>query len=124
MRYNEEKLQTACIKWFDLAHPELRLLLHHSPNGGARTAYEGMAFKRMGTRAGFPDLILLKPVGNCPFLCVEMKSGKGRQTDTQREYQKAVESVGARYVVCRDVAEFISAIGDYLYMQENHGITL
>lgn len=114
MRYSEERLQEWCVKWFDLAHPELRLLLHHSPNGGARTAYEGKAFKRMGTRAGFPDLVLLLPRGGHPYLCVEMKSDKGRQSDTQKEYQRAVEQAGALYVICKSFDEFKTIIDNYL----------
>lgn len=114
MRYREEKLQEACVRWFDLAHGEFRLLLHHSPNGGARTAYEGAAFKRMGTRAGFPDLILLVPRGGCPFLSIEMKTDKGRQSETQKAYQGAVESVGARYAICRSFDEFKEVIESYL----------
>lgn len=114
MKYREEKLQESCVRWFDLAHPEYRLLLHHSPNGGVRTTYEGAAFKRMGTRAGFPDLVLLVPRGGCPFLCIEMKQGRGRQTESQQEYQRAVESAGAKYVVCRSFDEFKENIENYL----------
>lgn len=114
MRYKEESLQTWCVKWFDMQYPQYRLLLHHSPNGGARTPYEGMTFKRMGTRAGFPDLVLLMPRGGYSFLCIEMKQGKGRQSESQKEYQRAVESVGAKYVVCHSFDEFKVIIDNYL----------
>lgn len=114
MRYKEEQLQIECVRWFSLQYPEYAILLHHSPNGGYKTAFEGMAFKRMGTRAGFPDLILLLPRGTRPFLCIEFKSGKGQQTDNQRAYQQAVESVGAVYAVCRSFDDFISTIENYL----------
>lgn len=114
MRYKEEQLQIACVRWFGLQYPEYAFLLHHSPNGGYKTAFEGMAFKRMGTRAGFPDLILLLPRGTRPFLCIEFKSGKGRQTAYQQAYQQAVESVGAEYVVCRSFDAFKTTIEKYL----------
>lgn len=114
MRYTEERTQTECVRWFDLAYPEYRLLLHHSPNGGYRTAYEALAFKRMGTRAGFPDFIFLLPRGGCFFLAIEMKSAKGRQTDTQREYQRIIESVGGKYAVVRTFDEFRETIENYI----------
>ena len=114
MRYREESLQTNCVRWFGLQYPEHALLLHHSPNGGYKTAYEGAAFKRMGTRAGFPDLILLLPKGEHPFLCIEFKTEQGRQSESQRAYQQAVESVGARYEVVRTAEEFIKVINEYL----------
>ncbi len=112
--YNEERLQTWCVRWFDAQYPQLSMLLHHSPNGGARTPYEGKAFKWMGTRAGFPDLILLVPRGSCPYLCIELKSDKGRQQPTQVCYQRAVEAVGARYAICRSFDEFMELINSYL----------
>ena len=114
MRYKEEQTQVACVRWFGLQYPEYALLLHHSPNGGYRTAYEGKAFKRMGTRAGFPDLILLLPRGKHPFLCIEFKTDKGRQTESQKAYQQAVESVGAVYAVCRSFDEFKTTIERYI----------
>ena len=114
MRYKEEQTQVACVRWFGLQYPEYALLLHHSPNGGYRTAYEGKAFKSMGTRAGFPDLIFLLPRGKHPFLCIEFKTDKGRQSESQKAYQQAVESVGAVYAVCRSFDEFKSTIENYL----------
>lgn len=114
MRYKEEQTQVACVRWFGLQYPEYALLLHHSPNGGYRTAYEGKAFKSMGTRAGFPDLIFLLPRGKHPFLCIEFKTDKGRQTESQKAYQSAVESVGAVYAVCRSFDEFKTTIENYL----------
>lgn len=114
MRYKEEQTQVACVQWFGLQYPEYALLLHHSPNGGYRTAYEGKAFKSMGTRAGFPDLIFLLPRGKYPFLCVEFKTDKGRQTESQKAYQQAVESVGAVYAVCRSFDDFKTTIERYL----------
>ena len=114
MRYKEEQTQVACVRWFGLQYPEYALLLHHSPNGGYRTAYEGKAFKSMGTRAGFPDLIFLLPRGKHPFLCVEFKTDKGRQTESQKAYQQAVESVGAVYAVCRSFDDFKTTIENYI----------
>ena len=114
MRYREESLQINCVRWFGMQYPERALQLHHSPNGGYKTAYEGAVFKRMGTRAGFPDLILLLPKGESPFLCIEFKTDKGRQSESQRAYQQAVESVGAVYAVCRSFDEFKTIIENYL----------
>lgn len=112
--HHEEDLQMSCVRWFELAHPDLARLLHHSPNGGRRDAREAGRFKAMGTRAGFPDLILLVPSHGHPYLCIEMKYGAGRQTERQREYQRAVEAQGAKYVVVRSAMEFAEIINNYL----------
>lgn len=114
MRHLEDSLQKACVQWFGLQYPEHALLLHHSPNGGFRNPVEAAKFKSMGTRAGFPDLILLLPSGGHPFLSVELKTKRGSQSDAQRRYQKAVEEVGGIYYVIRSVEEFIQLINQYI----------
>ena len=95
MRHIEEDIQMACVKWFDYTYPKLSKLLHHSPNGGKRNVREAARFKRMGVRAGFPDLILLYPVKMFNCLCIEMKSDKGTQTINQMEWAELVKRAGA-----------------------------
>lgn len=121
--HEEEDLQIACRKWFDLQWGEKTVngekigpLLHHSPNGGKRTVREAARFKAMGTRAGFPDLWLGVPVGDCPYLCLELKTLKkgSAQSTRQHDYERLVKAVGARYVVVRTLQEFITAVNDYL----------
>jgi hypothetical protein len=114
MRHLEDKLQKACVKWFDYAYPKYRLTLHHSPNGGKRNSIEAAKFKQMGVRAGFPDLILLIPNKFYPFCGVELKTKTGRQSENQKAYQKEFESIGAKYVVVRSLDEFIEVVTDYL----------
>ena len=114
MRHIEDKLHTACVRWFDYQYPHLRLRLHHSPNGGKRNLIEAARFKAMGVRAGFPDLILLVPKSQCPFLGIELKTFKGRQSEAQKAYQEEFGRMGARYVVIRSVEEFIKVVNDYI----------
>lgn len=119
----EEDLQKACCQWYDLQWGERRIngvkigrLLHHSPNGGKRSKKEAARFKAMGTRAGFPDFWLGIPVNGCPYLCVELKTlnkGSG-QSENQRDYERLVTAMGARYVVVRTLQEFINAVNNYL----------
>ena len=112
--HHEDSLQKACVAWFDYTHKALSPYLHHSPNGGLRNAAEAAKFKAMGVRAGFPDLVLLVPRGKCPFLAIELKYGRNGQSERQKAYQKALEAVGARYVVCKSLEEFQKIINEYL----------
>ena len=119
MRHNEEKLQEVCVKWWDLtfnSQPKIQVLLHHSPNGGFRNPREAARFKRMGTRAGFPDLLLCMKSGNGKYigLFIELKAGKNTQTDLQKLYQQAVEAQGYKYVVVRSYDQFKEEIKSYL----------
>ena len=113
--HNEDNLQIACVKWFGLQYPALAFLLIHPANGGSRKMLEAVRFKKMGVRAGVADLLLLVPDSDSPFLCLELKDGeRGRQSREQKEWQKLVESVGAKYVVVRTIEQFISTIKNYL----------
>lgn len=115
-RHDEDTLQTACRQWFDMQHRNFSLLLHHSPNEGllVRRAADGAKRKAMGVRAGFPDFIFLLPTKAAPYLCIELKTTKGKQSDSQKEYQRMVESVGGKYVVIRSLEEFINTVNDYI----------
>lgn len=114
MKHLEDNIQTACVKWFDYQFPKYRLLLHSSPNGGKRNAREAARFKVMGTRAGFPDLILLLPRHGYTCLAIEMKAYNGRQSEKQKEWQAVAERNGIKYVVCRSFEEFSYLIYRYL----------
>ena len=113
-KHEEDDLQRACVCWFDLQYPQYRLRLHHSPNGGKRNAIEAVKFKQMGVRAGFPDLLLVIPNKYYPFMGIELKTKTGRQSDHQKAYQKEFDSIGAKYVVCRSLEEFIEVVNGYL----------
>lgn len=117
MKHDEDELQIACVKWFSMQYPKLSKLLHHSPNGGRRNAREAARFKKMGTRAGFPDLILMYPAKGFHGLCIEMKTATGRQQATQKEWQKQLESVGYKYELCRSIEAFIAITKDYLVVK-------
>ena len=119
-RYIEDKIQEACVMWFGYAFPKLTPLLHHSPNGGYRNAREGAKFKKMGTRAGFPDLLLLLPSHDRKHhaLGVELKTPTGRLSDNQKAWAKVAMSAGVKYVVVRSFDEFKKEILEYLNVKE------
>lgn len=114
--YREDRLQMDCKYWFDCQYPQYRLLLHHSPNEGLLMKHDrdGAKRKAMGMRPGFPDFIFLMPNRQYPYLAMELKSEKGRQSDHQKEYQQAVENAGGRYRVIRSLNEFMTEIKGYL----------
>lgn len=114
--HEEDRLQITCRVWFDLQHKDLSILLHHSPNEGllVKRASDGSKRKAMGVRAGFPDFIFLKSNRFYPYLAIELKTQKGKQSEHQIAYQKAIEANGGKYVVVRSLEEFMSEINEYL----------
>ncbi len=100
-RHIEEDIQTACVNWFRLAYPTFVVLA--IPNGGTRNAKEAANMKRAGVLAGAADLLV---IGYGAVLFIEMKSAKGKQTELQKKFQKAVERLGHQYAVCHSLQEF------------------
>lgn len=115
MNDEEHRLQCACVRWFAYQHPELRGRLFAVPNGGRRDAVTGAKMKAEGVVAGVADLILLVRSGDFGALLIEMKTPKGRQSDSQREWERLVTARGEYlYRICRSLEEFITLIESYL----------
>lgn len=112
----EHDLQVACVAWFRSTFAHHGPVLFAVPNGGGRNAVEGARLKAEGVTPGVADLILLEARGGYSCLCIEMKThrrGSG-QSQAQREWQRAAEWGGAKYVVCRDFASFCREVTAYL----------
>ena len=101
-RHIEESIQVACVKWFRLQYPNL--VIFAVPNGGSRNLYEAKNMKESGTLAGVADLVIVGNGGRVLF--VEMKSGRNKQEDNQILFQKNVERLGHKYVICRSIEGF------------------
>lgn len=114
MRHAESDIQIQAVRIFRLTHPSLAKLLFAVPNGGARNRVTGAILKAEGVVAGVADLLLLVPTERYHGLCIEMKRMKGRQQDSQKEWQALVEGQGYRYIVCHSVTEFLDGVEAYL----------
>lgn len=106
MKRTEEIEQARLVKWSHKVAvrkvmPRLAML-HHSPNGGKRDAFTGAQMKALGTKAGFPDLVL--PVKSYDRyydgLAIEMKAEKGRTSEEQREWLADLAAENWRTAVC------------------------
>lgn len=112
---DEHSIQVACVKWFRHEYPTLSKRLFAVPNGGRRDATTGARLKDEGVVAGVADLILLVPCKGFGALLIEMKTAKGRLSDTQKPWRKDLTAKGEyRYVVCRSFDDFRKAVKEYL----------
>lgn len=114
MKNIESQIQQGCIKWFRLQHSDLTKVLISVPNGGKRNVITASILKAEGAISGVSDLLLLKSNSKYGCLCIEIKKPKGIQSDNQKEWQKVMESVGNKYVICHSLNEFMMEIEDYL----------
>lgn len=113
-RHTESLIQKQCVFWFRLQYPKLAKLLFAVGNGGKRNKIEAAIMKGEGVTAGVADLLLLFPNSKYHGLAIEMKTPTGKQQDTQKEWQKLVEAVGYKYVLCRSFEQFQAVINSYL----------
>lgn len=98
----EAGVQEALFDWVQYQqarYPELQLL-YHIPNGGKRDARTAIALKRQGVKAGVPDLHLPVARGGYFGLYIELKVGKNKTTDLQKQWLKALTEQGYLAVVC------------------------
>lgn len=111
----EHRIQVACVQWFRLKYPHLASRLFAVPNGGRRDGITGARLKEEGVLAGVADLILLVPNADYHALLIEMKTPKGRQSESQKAWQWAVAgNDDYLYVVCRSLEEFMKVVEEYL----------
>lgn len=111
----EHEIQCACVRWFALKFPYLSGRLFAVPNGGRRDKATAAKLKAEGVVAGVADLILLKSSDNYYALLIEMKTARGRQSESQKKWEKAVCAGDEyKYVVCRSVDDFMREVTCYL----------
>lgn len=100
--WSEAEEQEALMNWASMSrgkYPQL-FWLFHIPNGGTRHPAEAVHLKRMGVKAGVPDLFLPFPVKPFHGLWIEMKSETGRATSLQRDWIEQLRLFGYAAYVC------------------------
>lgn len=112
MKYLESALQKSCITWFRYQYPKHTIFA--IPNGGARNIREAVRLKVEGTLAGVADLFLMAANKNYNGLFIEMKIGKGKQSDAQIEFELKAKHQNYQYIVCRTFDQFKTEIEYYL----------
>ena len=105
-------MQQQIVRWFDIVFPEKEhKRIHHSPNGGSRNQLEAIKFKKMGVRAGFPDLWISLGEGRTGY--IELKVGKNDLTEHQKEYRDLLLRDGHKWALCRSLNDFINTLHDW-----------
>ena len=108
MKHEESDLQKACVRWFAMQYPEQRgLLCSNLSNTSGHNPVHGRINKAMGLMPGRSDLVYYR---NGRAYMIEVKTAKGRQSDSQKAWQKKIEKEGFSYVIVRSIEEFINLI--------------
>lgn len=123
--HEESDIQIACVEWFRYQYQDL--VLFAIPNGGQRKLttvhtkhgtkdlpLEAKRMKDEGVLAGVSDLMLMKANRFFHGLFIEMKTDKGKQSDTQKAFEVKAKREGYAYATCRSFDDFQKAVTDYL----------
>lgn len=110
----EHRIQCACVKWFRMQYPSISYVLFAIPNAARRSSRNGKYMKDEGMLPGVADLILLKSNRNYGALCIEMKTSSGKQSESQKEWEREAVRQGNKYALCRSLDDFIREVKDYL----------
>lgn len=105
-RREEDSLQMAVADWLRVNCPYL--LWTHIPNGGHMSPAMGARRKRMGAKAGAPDIVVWFPGGRS--LLIELKADKGRLSKSQMDWRARCQDLAVPYVVCRSVEDVEAAL--------------
>lgn len=114
--WSEAEEQEHLMVWADAMKGEYPMLarLLHIPNGGSRHPAEAVHLKRLGVRAGVPDLLLPYPANGYCGLWIEMKSKTGKVSALQKDWIEWLSSVGYKTAVCYVMDEARKVIEEYL----------
>ena len=93
--------------------PELRWMFA-IPNGGQRDKIVGARLKQEGVRAGVWDVFVPIPSSGYHGLFIEMKFGRNKLTDLQKEFQNFATQQGYCCRVAYSADEAIKIIDEYL----------
>lgn len=102
-------------EWAESTYPELKLM-YHVPNEGKRSKITGARLKRVGLKAGVPDVVLPVAHGGYIGLYIEMKYGKNKPTENQKVWLDALKREGHLTAVCYDWEQAKDIIEKYLKM--------
>lgn len=84
------------------------------PNGSARNVVTGARLKQEGVKRGVPDIVIPLPKGIYHGLFIEMKAGKNKMSDFQKEYFSYLEGVGYKCCCCYSSDEAVSEVISYI----------
>lgn len=101
--YEESRLQVSIVSYLRLN----KIFVYSSLNAGARNAVSGHRMKIEGMLAGVSDLTIHL---HKKTIFVEIKTLKGRQSKSQKEFQRTVEDLGFTYLLWRSIDDSINFV--------------
>lgn len=118
MKYEESKIQIAFFDWIKLQYPKFAAFCLHIPNGGKMGIARGRILKRMGVKAGTADVLFMWRKKYFGGLWLEFKSATGKQSESQKEFERLCHIAQYDYQVVHSVDEAMEAFKRYMSLEE------
>jgi hypothetical protein len=106
MKYEEHKIQQACINWFKYIYPKYRGVIFHIANERKQSARAGGRLKSIGQLSGVADVFISVPNEKYHGYYIEFKSSKGKQTENQNIFQDNVCRLNYKYDLVNNFNDF------------------
>ena len=89
------------------------------PNGGLRNIKVAVKLKAEGVKSGVPDIFLAYPSRGMHGMFIEMKVGRNKPTENQRDYMFSLSAAGYYCTTCYGADEALAEILWYLEKGKN-----
>lgn len=123
----EYEIHVSFVDYVNKRYPDFAVDLIHIPNEGKRTIAGGVRQKRLGLKAGVPDLFFARPAKN-PLgvtlysgLWIEFKTEKGRVSKEQEVFILRASQHGYLAIVCRNIEHAINIFDYYVGYLDKKG---
>lgn len=114
MNKEEQQNQIAFVSWFRTQYPHFKRLIT-CPSFGENIGPRRMCtLKKMGLSPGMPDIAIFVTTNSYPGLLIEMKSNKGRLTESQKSMHLELTNQGYKVLTCWSWDEARKATKKYL----------
>lgn len=94
----EHEIQKSVVRWFKKEFPEYIIF---STNNEA--TYNNSYFLESGVLQGVSDLVVILPN---KVLFIELKTERGKQSKSQKEFEAKITSLGYEYLIIRSLEDF------------------
>lgn len=105
VKISESKIQSGIVKYIRLLYP--KSIVFSVPNGGKRNIITAANLKREGSLSGVSDLIWMH---NGRVFFLEVKTPKGSQSESQKDFEKEIKKQGHKYQILTSTKDFDSFI--------------
>jgi hypothetical protein len=110
----ESEIQIEIVKYLETKNILFTAIPNEIAGSGKQAMLRIIKHKRMGLRAGSPDLILF--LDNARTICLEVKREKGKQQETQKIFETELKNRNHKYYIVRSVDD-VKDILEQIYIK-------